>query len=74
MQHKNPASERTRLGMNQGQLADALGTNIKAITRYENNIGSMPADFVQRASEFFGCSADYLLDMTEERLPSNTTI
>lgn len=69
MQHKNLASERTRLGLTQTQLAEALGTNIKAITRYERNTGLMPADFVKKASEFFGCSADYLLDATEERLP-----
>lgn len=69
MQHKNLASERVRLGFNQTDMAKELGVTIKHINKYENNPDSMPADFVATASKYFGCSADYLLDLTQERLP-----
>ncbi len=69
MQHKNLASERVRLGMNQTDCSKKLGVTVKMLVKYEGDAGSMPADFVMRAADFFGCSSDYLLDMTEDRLP-----
>ena len=73
MQHRNLASERVRLGFNQTDMASKLGVTIKQITRYENDLATMPADFVATAAEYFGCSADYLLDLTEDRLPKLST-
>lgn len=67
--HRNLASERIRKGMNQAKCADALDVSIKQLVRYESDANTMPADFVKRAADFFGCSADYLLDMTDDRLP-----
>jgi len=67
MGHKNLASERVRLGMNQRECANALNVTFGAICKYESNPDSMPAEFVKRAAEYFGCSSDYLLDMTDER-------
>ena len=69
MQHRNLASERIRLGMNQKSCAEALNVSLKLLVKYESDAGEMPADFVKRAADFFGCSADYLLDMTDDRLP-----
>lgn len=69
MQHRNLASERIRLGLNQTECSKELGVTLKMLVKYEADAGSMPADFVKRAADFFGCSSDYLLDMTEERLP-----
>lgn len=69
MKHKNLASERIRLGLNQTECSKELGVTLKMLVKYEADAGSMPADFVKRAADFFGCSSDYLLDMTEERLP-----
>lgn len=69
MQHRNLASERIRLGLNQTECSKELGVTLKMLVKYESDAGSMPADFVKRAADFFGCSSDYLLDMTEERLP-----
>lgn len=69
MQHRNLASERIRLGMNQKSCAEALSVSLKLLVKYESDAGEMPADFVKRAADFFGCSADYLLDMTDDRLP-----
>lgn len=69
MAHRNLASERVRIGMNQKALADHFGISYGTMVRYEANIGQAPGDFIMRAAEFFGCSAEYLLDLTEERLP-----
>lgn len=69
MQHRNLASERIRLGLNQTECSKELGVTLKMLVKYEADAGSMPADFVKRAADFFGCSSDYLLDMTEERIP-----
>ena len=69
MQHRNLASERIRLGMNQTDCSKALGVTIKLLVKYEANADAMPADFVKRAADYFGCSSDYLLDLTDERLP-----
>lgn len=69
MKHRNLASERIRIGLNQTNCANELGVSLKQLVKYESNSGEMPADFVKRAADYFGCSADYLLDMTEDRLP-----
>ena len=67
--HKNLASERVRLGLNQTECAEQLGIPIKRIVQYESNIDTAPVEFVKRAADFFECSTEYLLDMTEERKP-----
>lgn len=67
MTFKNLASERVRLGMNQTELADQLGVTLKMIVKYENDADAMPAEFVRNAAEFFGCSADYLIGIADER-------
>ena len=67
MKHKNLASERIRIGMNQTECAEKLGVTLKMLGKYEADYDSMPGDFVKKAAEFFGCSTDYLLDMTDER-------
>lgn len=70
MRHRNLASERVRIGLNQTECANALNVSMSAMCKYESNPDAMPAEFVKRAAEFFGCSSDYLLDMTEERKAS----
>ena len=72
MQHKNLASERVRVGLNQTECSKKLGVTLKMLGKYESDSDTMPADFVKRAADFFGCSSDYLLDMTDERLPKAT--
>lgn len=69
MKHRNLASERIRVGLNQTNCANELGVSLKQLVKYESDSGEMPADFVKRAADYFGCSADYLLDMTDDRLP-----
>ncbi|MBR3314226.1 MAG: helix-turn-helix transcriptional regulator [Atopobiaceae bacterium] len=67
--HKNLASERVRIGLNQTDCAEQLGIPLKRIVQYESNIDAAPVEFVKRAADFFECSTEYLLDMTDERKP-----
>lgn len=67
MKHRNLASERVRIGKNQTDCAADLGVSLKLLVKYEADEGAMPGDFVKRAAEYFDCSTDYLLDMTDER-------
>ena len=68
VKHKNLASERVRVGLSQSELADKLSVSTTTIHEYENFKRPMTTDFVIDASDFFGCSIDYLLDRTDERM------
>ena len=72
--HFNLASERTRLGMSQTDLAERFGTTLKTISKYEKSAMSMPPEFVVKAADYFGCSTDYLYDRTDERLPVSSRL
>ena len=69
MKHRNLASERIRVGLNQTECAEKLGISVKLLVKYESDFDFIPGDFAVRAAEFFGCSTDYLFDMTDERMP-----
>ena len=73
MKHKNLASERVRIGLSQEALANALDSSITTIHEYESFKRDMPTEFVIKAADFFGCSIDYLLDRTDERLQKSIT-
>jgi len=67
---KNLASERVRLGMSQSDLAETLGVgSYKTIGKYEEDETQMPPKVLSDAATLFGCSVDYLLGRTDERLP-----
>lgn len=68
MRHKNLASERVRLGLSQGELADMLNVSVTTIHEYESFKRPMTTEFIANAADFFGCSIDYLLDRTDERV------
>lgn len=65
----NLASERVRVGMTQQQLSDELGCSLKTLGKWEKDASSMPGTAIKHAASFFGCSIDYLLGNSEERLP-----
>ena len=68
MTHKNMASERVRLGLTQGQMAEKLGgIAVSTLSRYEHDHDLIPPAILKRSAEIFGCTTDYLLDLTEER-------
>ena len=64
----NLASERTRIGMNQTELAERLNCSVSTIVRWEKDISSMPTGTLKEASSIFGCSTDYLMGKTDDRL------
>ena len=68
MTHRNLASERVRIGLTQQEMADILGCNIRTLWRYETGAAAPPIDLIAKAADHFGCTVDYLLDRTEERV------
>lgn len=63
----NLASERTRIGLIKEDAARKLCVSPKTLGKYEKNPQSMPGDFIVRACRLYGCSAGYLLGLSEER-------
>ena len=63
------AVERKRLGMTQNDLADKLGKDRSTISRWEANPSVMSGENLLQLSEFFGCTADYILGRTDDRVP-----
>lgn len=59
--------------MNQTDCARTLGVSLGLLVKYEADVDTVPGDFIKRAADYFGCSTDYLLDITEERLPHYAT-
>lgn len=64
----NIASERVKAGLEQKDLAEKLGTSVKTVSRWEN--GEVPpyGQKLVAMRELFGCSIDYLLGVSEDRV------
>jgi transcriptional regulator with XRE-family HTH domain len=62
------ASERVRMGMSRAQLAEQLGVNPQTIKGWELGYHECSGSNIKRMSDMFGCTADYLLGKTDERL------
>ena len=67
--HYNLASERVRLGMTQEQLSIELDCSVKTLGKWEKDATKIPGEALKKACGLFGCSLDYLLDESDERLP-----
>lgn len=67
MEHFNLASERIRIGLNQKQLGEILGYDVKTIGKWEKNISTMPSETAIKAANLFDCSVDYLMGETDDR-------
>ena len=63
------ASERKRLGLSQGDIAQKLNCNRSTVIRWESDPTSMKGSTLMSLASLFGCSVDYLLGRTDERLP-----
>lgn len=70
----NMASERVRLGLNQEQLGERLGYGTKTICKWEQDMSTMPGAALKQTAEIFGCSIDYLVGNTNERLPKTAAL
>ena len=64
----NIASERIKAGLKQKELAAKIGTSPGAISRWECGKVSPNGQKLVAMSNLFGCSSDYLLGMTDERI------
>lgn len=65
----NIASERVRIGLDQKELASKIGASPSSIARWEQGKTEPPASFLIAMSNVFSCSIDYLLGISEERVP-----
>lgn len=63
----NIASERVRLGLSQEDLADKLGASRDAVKNWETG-APVKSSMLASMADLFGCSIDYLLARTDERL------
>lgn len=64
----NIASERVRLGWSQAELAEKLKVSRDAVKKWESGETSIKSSMLIAMSDLFGCSIDYLMGRTEERL------
>lgn len=60
MRYPNINAERARAGMSVEQLAAELNVSRKTVYNWINS-GKIPMDKLQKMSQMFRCSADYLL-------------
>ncbi|MDA0882832.1 MAG: helix-turn-helix domain-containing protein [Bacteroidetes bacterium] len=52
---------RKEKGMNQGQLAEAIGVSLTQLQRYENKGVQPPADILRKLADTFNTSIDFLV-------------
>ena len=67
---------RKEMKVNQSFVADAVGLTRSAYSHYENGLREPDHATLQKLSEFFGVSIDYILGATDVRtiLPSETPL
>ena len=61
-------SERALKGITQQELADMLDVAPSTVIRWESG-GKITQDYIVRMHDVFGCTADWLLGLTDERIP-----
>lgn len=54
-------------GMKQKELAPVLNTTQQSVSRYINGKRDLNTDNIRQICAFFGCTADYLLCMSDQR-------
>lgn len=70
----NIASERVRLGLSQEGLAEKLGVSRDSVKDWESGETAIRSTVLVRMSDLFGCSLDYLLARSEERVLRRSTV
>ncbi len=60
-------AERAMAKVSQAQLAEELGLTTPTLRRYENNIDSCPVGLAKQIAEYFDCSIDYIIGVSETR-------
>lgn len=69
MAPRNIRSERVRLGLPLKEAAGRLGVATNTLSNWEMGRTVPNGSDLTKLSRLYGCSADYLLGITEERLP-----
>lgn len=69
---KRTQDERKRLNLTQAQLADKVGISHTQMARYEIKEVQPPADVLQRLSDLFGVTIDFLVNGNIEEKAKNT--
>ena len=64
----NIASERTKLGLSQEGLAEKLGVSRDSVKDWESGETAIRSTVLIRMADLFGCSLDYLMCRSEERI------
>lgn len=64
----NIASERVRLGLSQEALAEKLGVSRDSVKDWESGETTIRSSVLVRMADLFGCSLDYLMARSDERL------
>jgi transcriptional regulator with XRE-family HTH domain len=64
---------REHLGWTQEDLAEALQVPVLQINRWENNKNKPGSAKTLHLAEVLGCSADYLLGLTDDPTPNSMT-
>lgn len=63
----NMKAERARLGLSAEQVAAEIGVSTNTILSWESGEKEPKAVNIIRLAKFYGCAAEYLLGMTDER-------
>lgn len=61
---------RKQRGLNQKELADVLGLQPAALSKYENGSNEPGIGMLKSMANFFGVSVDYIIGITDETTPS----
>ena len=69
---KRIQDERKKLNLTQAQLADKIGISHTQMAPYEIKEVQPPADVLQRLSDLFGVTIDYLVNGNVEEKAKNT--
>lgn len=64
----NIRSERIRMGFTVDAVANKIGVSKNSLLNYERGDTEVPGSALKKMAALYGCSTDYLLGMTEERV------
>lgn len=51
--------------VSQKKLADAIGVDKRAVIFWEQEVNEPKASYIKSIAEYFGCTADYLLGLSD---------
>lgn len=63
----NMKAERARAGMSAKEVAHEIGVHENAVLRWEDGTAEPMGGNLVKLANLYGCSADYLLGVTDER-------